>query len=477
MRSDAPVISRLFLVLLVLFGVSAPTTLTAQEPATGAAGPAPLWGGALVEKVDSLAAHALDEGPVASLAVAVRKGDHLLLARGYGMADVENSVPADAGTVYRIGSITKQFTAAAIMRLVEEGRLDLEDPMSEHLPDFDTQGHTVTIRHLLDHTSGIRSYTSLEEWGPKRPLPLTDEELVDLFEDEPFDFAPGEEWSYNNSAYYLLGMVVEAVTGTPYADWVEAELFAPLGLSRSYYCDTRRIIPDRAAGYAASDGGLVNADFLAMSQPGAAGALCSTVLDLLAWSTALRSGDVVSAASYERMTTPATLPDGSSTGYGFGLGLGELEGHPHVSHGGGINGFSTMLAHYPEADLDVVVLANTSTPWAGRVAETVARWALGLEVVSVLDLALSDEERAVYEGSYQLMPDLELTVFSRDGQLWTRATGQGDIRLRAQGDHVFVPTFDDQVRLVFVVEDGTATAVVLHQGGQQIEGPRIDPGG
>lgn len=450
------------LVLAATFSLPAPSE-----------GQDPLWGGELVSRIDSLARATLDQGPVASLAIGVKKGDQILLARGYGMADVENGVPATAETVYRIGSVTKQFTAAAVMQLVEAGRVALDAPMTDYLPDFPTQGHEVTVRHLLTHTSGIKSYTSLESWQPKMRLDLSDEELVALFQDEPFDFAPGERFLYNNSGYYLLGMLIEAASGQTYRDYLNEHVFGALGLSGSSYCDERPIIAHRAEGYEIASGVLVNDAPLSMNQPGAAGALCSTVLDLLSWSVALRSGDVVAPESYEQMATSATLSDDSETGYGFGLSDGELDGHASVAHGGGINGFNTMLAHYPGADLDVVVLVNTNGPFASQVAEVISQWALGVEVVAVQDLSLAAEQLAVYEGVYELGPDFELTVTVREGQLFSQATGQGEIRLRAQGDHVFIPTFDDEVRVVFTVEDGRATALMLHQGGREIEAPRI----
>jgi CubicO group peptidase (beta-lactamase class C family) len=450
--------------VLTLLALGIPGSATAQDP---------LWGGALEARIDSLAAATLERGPVAALGIGVKRGDQLLLARGYGLADVENGVAATAETVYRIGSVTKQFTAAAVMRLVEEGAIDLEAPMTDYLPDFPVQGHVVTIRHLLTHTSGIKSYTGLESWQPTMRLDLSDDELVAHFQDEPFDFAPGERFLYNNSGYYLLGMVIEAASGQTYREYLNEHLFGSLGLRGSSYCDERPIIPRRAEGYEVVGGELVNDAPLSMNQPGAAGALCSTVLDMLSWASALRAGEVVSPASYEQMTTRSTLNDGSATGYGFGLGVGNLEGHPRISHSGGINGFNTMLAHYPDAGLDVVVLVNTNGPFAGDVAETIARWALGLEVVTVADLELTADGLAVYEGVYELRPGFELTVSSREGQLWSRATGQGEVRLRAQGDHVFIPTFDDAVTLTFTVEDGRATKATLVQGGQTMEAQRI----
>jgi len=349
--------------------------------ATQASAQDPLWGGDLVGRIDSLALASIEGGSVAALSIGVKRGGDLLLTKGYGLADIENSVSATAETVYRIGSITKQFTAAAVMQLVEAGKIDIDASMTEYLPDYPAAGQDVTIRHLLTHTSGIKSYTGLASWAPKKTLDLSDEELVDLFKDEPVDFAPGERFLYNNSGFYLLGMIIEAVSGESYRDYLDAHVFGPLGMSRSLYCDERPIVPGRAEGYEQDGGELINAEYLSMNQPGAAGALCSTVPDLLLWTSALRSGRVVSGASYGQMTISVTLNSGDdTTGYGFGLGVGDLGGNSSVAHGGGINGFSTMMAHYMESDLDIVVLSNTASEDAGRVAQTIARWALGLEV-------------------------------------------------------------------------------------------------
>jgi len=305
-------------------------------------------------------------------------------------------------------------------------------------------------------------------------LDLTDEELVAFIKDEPFDFAPGERFLYNNSGFYLLGMIIGEASGETYREYLNAHLFGPLDLAGSSYCDERPIIRGRAEGYQVVGGELLNDEYLSMNQPGAAGALCSTVVDLLSWTSALRTGGVVSAASYRQMTTPGTLNNGSATGYAFGLGVGELQGHPSVSHGGGINGFNTMLAHYPEEDLDIVVLSNTAGGHPSRMAETIAKWALGIGAPEVVDEPISAEEIATYEGVYELAPGFEVTVSSRGGQLFAQASGpgQGEFRLKAQGDHTFVASFDDDVRIVFVVEGGRATTLILYQGGRR-EAPRV----
>jgi CubicO group peptidase (beta-lactamase class C family) len=339
-----------------------------------------MWGGELVARIDSLAEATLRDGPVAGLTIGVKRGADLLLVKGYGDADIENSVPMTAETVYRIGSLTKQFTAAAVMQLVEAGLIDLDDPLTQYLPNYPTQGHEVSIRHLLTHTSGIKSYTSLGDvfWLKAGLLDLTHTEMLELFQDEPFDFAPGEAYRYNNSGYYLLGMIIEEVSGDTYDDYLDAHLFGPLGLSRSSYCHEAQIIRGRAEGYEQGAGWLLNDGSISMNTPGAAGALCSTVPDLLSWTAALRSGRVVSSASYQAMTTSGLLNDGSATGYGLALGLAPLGEHARVAHTGGINGFSTVMAHYPGSDLDIVVLSNTSSQAPGQVEGHIARWALGL---------------------------------------------------------------------------------------------------
>ncbi len=199
-----------------------------------------------------------------------------------------------------------------------------------------------------------------------------------MVQGRPFDFEPGERYVYNNTGYYLLGVIVENVTDGTYADYIEVQLAAPLQLGSTLYCDERRLIPHRAEGYERVDDELLNDAPIDMTQPFAAGALCSSVDDLLRWQEALAGGEVVSADSYERMTSPGTLNDGSALEYGYGLSLGDLEGHRRVAHGGGINGFTTMLARYPDDELAIVVLTNTPGPTARQIEQRLAHQTLGL---------------------------------------------------------------------------------------------------
>jgi len=313
----------------------------------------------LAERVGELARRAIDDTPAVGLSVAVAVGDEMLVAEGYGLAEKEHGVAADADTLFRIGSITKQFTAAAVMRMVERGKIELDADMRTYLPDFDTGEHTVTVRQLLTHTSGIPSYTSLgPEWERTIPLELTHAELMGLVEGKPFDFPSGSAFRYDNSGYYLLGMILEEVGGKPYAELVQTEFFGPLGLERSRYDSNVDLIPNRAQGYQTVEDAVANDGLIGMSQPGAAGALISTAKELVLWQRALVGGMVVGLDSYVEMTTPHTLADGSKTGYGFGLGIREQDGSTVISHGGGINGFNSILSYWVEEDLSIAVISN-----------------------------------------------------------------------------------------------------------------------
>ncbi|HEX3157426.1 MAG TPA: serine hydrolase domain-containing protein, partial [Gemmatimonadaceae bacterium] len=435
---------------------------------------------ALQRTVDSLAAAAIADGPMAAMSVAVVRGRDTVVSKGYGLADVENDVPATPGTVYRIGSITKQFTAAAVMQLVEEGKLSLDDSIGATLTTLPAAWRSVSLRQLLNHTSGIPSYTNAgPRWLSKMRLDLPHDSLLAIVAGDTMDFRPGTSWRYNNTGYYLLGMLIERVSGQPYDAYLQARQFAPLGLKGTMYCHTAPIIKHRAHGYQVGAGRkLVNADPLSMGQPFAAGSLCSTVGDLVAWQRALADGRVVSAASYRAMTTP----EGAAVarGYGYGLASDTLAGHRRVQHGGGINGFNAMLAYYPDDTLSVVVLGNTNGPWVDRVADNIGRAALGAPLVSPpqapRDVATTPEQRQRYAGTYRLaLPGgkpLDVRIFEQDGKLMMQGEGQGAVPLLYQGDDTFRVSFDPGLRLTMA--PGTpAPKATLVQGGATMEAPRV----
>jgi len=328
--------------------------------------------------MDSIAESPVLEGRVAGLAVAVIQGADTLLYKGYGKADLEWEVPMAADAVFEIGSVTKQFTAAAILRLRDQGKLDLDADLTAYLPDYPTQGHRIPLRRLLDHTSGIKGATEIAAFGRIRGREdLPRDSALKIFAAVPFDFTPGEALIYNNSAYILLGHIIEKVSGMSYEDYVEKELFAPLGMLRSSYCSNTEVIARRAHGYRLTPNGLMHKDHTSHLWPFSAGSLCSSAGDLVTWLRALHGGEVLPEPSYRAMITPAPLSDGTPVRYAMGLSVApDVGGRPAIGHGGGIAGYLTETRYYPAEDLIVVMLVNT----AGNLSPS----ALSNEIVDVL---------------------------------------------------------------------------------------------
>lgn len=423
---------------------------------------------ALAAKIDPLVLEAMKRDQVVGASVGVMKHGEILLAKGYGYADLENRVPATEHTVYRLGSITKQFTAVAIMMLVEQGRVGLDDEITKYLPDYPTRGHKITIDRLLNHTSGIKGYTEMGEkfWGRAR-LDLPHEEMIDLFSSEPFQFAPGERYQYNNSAFYLLGVLIEKVSEKSYAEFLRENIFNPGGLDETHYLYNSPIIENRAEGYEVREGKVINDDPLSMWLPFSAGALGSSVTDLLAWQAALVEHRLISRESCEKMVTPATLHDGSKTTYGYGLAIGAMAGRRKIAHGGGINGFRTQLSYYPEEDLTVAVLCNTGSAVPDALESKIARVVLAVPERTVEVIELSEDELQVYTGVYD--PGRSpIQVSLVEGALEVMG-----LRLRPIGHHVFVPTVDDYQEFIFTVEDDKAVSLRVRREGHVTEAPRI----
>ena len=335
-----------------------------------------------------------------------------------GMANLELDVALEPDNVFRLGSITKQFTATAILLLEEQGKLSVHDPISKALPDYPVHGHTITIEHLLTHTSGIFSYTSIPGYmSSKVRKDMTTEELIDEFENEEMEFAPGERWSYSNSGYVLLGAIIEKVSGTSYAEFVEQNIFEPLGMTASEY-GGHQLIPKRASGYARGDEGYVNARYLSMTQPHAAGSLLSTVDDLARWDQALYGDDLLPRDSRQRMFTATQLNDGEATTYGYGFATGSLQGTPSISHGGGIFGFSTFAVRLPEEGVYVAVLSNGSPKNPGVVGRKLAALAIGKPFQEWHQVEVDAAVLEGYVGVYRLDDDSTRTLTVEDGRLY-----------------------------------------------------------
>ncbi len=357
-------------------------------------------------------------------AVLVMKDGEILLRKGYGLADLEQGIPIEPDMVFRIGSVTKQFTAAAILLLEEEGKLSVEDDLREHLPDYPGSGRSITIAQLLTHTSGIRSYTDMPDFGKRMREDMSVEEIITLFRDEPLGFEPGEKYAYNNSGYVLLGAIIEKVSGKTYEAYLREKIFEPLGMSQTYYGSSSRIIPKRAQGYDSVNAEFENARYLSMSVPYAAGSLLSTVDDLTKWDRALYGTGLLSQASLDKWWKPFLLANGESIHYGYGWSISSYEGHWVVGHGGGINGFSCHLLRMPEDGVFVTVLTNKNDEKANPalVARKLAAAAIG-KPVDESTVAIAPGSLAKHEGLYRA-----------PGARYVATRDADHLRLRRYGD-------------------------------------------
>ncbi len=463
-RVGAPVLRRALLVPVIL--AAGATTAAAQR----------------IPAIDSIAESMVDplRGPGAS--VLVLRGDSVIHRAGYGEANVELAVANEPRTVFRLGSITKQFTSMAVMILQSRGKLSVDDPLSKYLPDYPNAGR-ITIRQLLTHTSGVHNYTAIPAWRKKWGDPMTLQELIDFFKNEPLDFEPGTKWSYSNSGYVLLGAVIEKASGQSYDDFLRENIFTPLGMEHSGYDHTADLVRWRASGYRMDEHGrLRNATYLDMTQPFSAGALYSTVEDLARWDEALDRHALIPASAYAEMYTPVKLSNDSTFPYGFGWEVqpyasnAQARTHRTIAHGGGINGFATDELRLPDDHLSVLVLSNFEAFPSGRLSRKIAAYLLGepdpfpppAPAVAVAPAVLRS-----LTGTYETGEVGPIRIVLEGGQPYA-VIGSMRLTLLARSEASYDVKEFDGIRLRFYASSGCRVGAAgcvpdrleLHQGGQ-----------
>jgi CubicO group peptidase (beta-lactamase class C family) len=425
-------------------------------------------------RMDSLVQYYLSDGQFMG-SVLVARGDQVLFSKSYGSANLEWNVPNTPATKFRLGSITKQFTAAAVLLLEEQGKLNIQDPIKKYLADSPPAWDQITIYQVLTHTSGIPSITNSSEYSKLEVLPLTPSQNIDKIRDQPLEFKPGSQFKYSNSGYILLGYLVEKVSGQSYQDFLQKNIFTPLGMKDSGCDSNSAIIPRRASGYSPGQEGPQNAGFVHMSVPFSAGALFSTTEDLLRWEQGLFGGKLLSAASLAKMTTPF------KSNYALGLAMSTVNGRKQISHGGGIEGFNTYLAYFPDTKLTVAVLANLNGNAPQQIADKLAAIAFGDTVVLPSEkkvIVLSTEILKQYVGVYdlgQMAPNYKMMIALENGQLTAQSSGGSKTPLFASSETKFSPkVVDDEFE--FEKDDkGAVTGFILHQqsGGRITKAPRL----
>ena len=357
--------SRSVLFALLVFDAIGRVTATAQ------AGKVPA---ATVRRLEAIAGAGVAEKRAVGLVAAVVKGRETVLLQAYGKADAEKDVPLTADTVIPIGSVTKQFTAAAILQLRDLGKLGLDDDITKWLPDFQTGGNKVTLRHVLHHTAGIQELGQMPELRAMQLMTNRTVSIDDVYKvvkGYAPKFSAGTMQMYSNTGYWLLGRVIEKASGVSYEDYVEKRILVPLGMSRSMYCNTTEAVPNRAVGHGIKGDVIRRAPDIVHTATNSAGAICSTAGDLIAWMQALHGGRVISAKSYAEMVTPAKLNDGTTTRYGMGSTVSEdSNGLRYIGHNGGGFGFSSETRWYPQEQLAAVVLTNSEPDEITKVIES-----------------------------------------------------------------------------------------------------------
>lgn len=394
-------------------------------------------------------------------AVLVAKEDTLLLNRGYSLANREWNIPNTPQTRFRLGSVTKQFTAAVIFKLQDAGLLDTADLVSKYVPDCPSAWEKVTIRHLLTHSSGIPSFTSFPDYADTMHAPSPAVTTLSRFRDKPLEFEPGSKFSYSNSGYVLLGFIIEKVSGKTFEVALREYVLDPLKLQDTGYDTPDKILEHRAAGY--TENYEKNAAFIDMTIPHAAGAMYSTVGDLWTWSRAVSSDKLLSPAAWQSMLTPG------HNNYACGLEVSLQGTHPRWAHGGGINGFATFIARYPDDKLTVVVLGNSESARSGEIAVGLSKLVFGESIEppkTRVETKINPEIFDAYAGRYELKPEFVLTFWREGETFWTQATGQPKAQLYPESEtRFFLKVVDAQVSFEKDA-DGKVTNAVLHQGGE-----------
>ena len=406
------------------------------------------------------------------------------MTHGYDLANREHKVANTGTTKFRIGSVTKQFTAVAILQLQEKGLLDVQAPVSAYLPDY-PNGDRITIHHLLTHTAGIPEYLDpeafpdLAEWM-RQSTSLA--QLVDRFKELPLEFEPGEQFKYSNSGYVLLTQIIETVAEQPYAEYLQVNILDPLGMKDTGYEIPQTVISNLAQGYLFLGKEIYLQSIpLDMSIPQGAGGLYSTTEDLAGWNRFLYEDDyseVLSKAAKAVMMTPAVQmepEENPDVFYGYGLVIDNHSGRQRIHHNGGISGFASSLTRYPNEALTIVVLSNLETALPGRIAEDLAAIAFGepYEIPTLPEaIALDPAIYEKYAGTYQLLPEMQIVIRVEDGELTAQATGQDSFVLYPASETDFFAEVADITVTFSLSESGTIEGLTLRQMGQELFAPR-----
>jgi CubicO group peptidase (beta-lactamase class C family) len=399
-------------------------------------------------------------------AVLVARQGAMIYQQASGMADLELSVPLKPDMVFNLASITKQFTAVAILQLAEQHKLSLSDTIQQYIPDFPAKGHPITIEHLLTHTSGIRDYLQIEYSGINMERwDFSPKQLIDSFKTKPIEFEPGTRFAYSNSGYYLLGYIIEKISGKQYQQYIEDYLLKPLGMTNTYFDRSNSLIPNRVKGYQLTGAQYRNADYWSPSILYAAGGLLSTTGDLLKWHNGLWSHQLISEQSLQQAMENHRLKDGTETGYGYGWYVRNANGIRSIEHQGGLPGFQTNELYYPEQQVFVTVLCNCGAINVNDISLKIAAVALNQSLQP--DITVDDRILDQYLGTYTLSgnPNRSIQITRMYGRVVARLSDTEIVPLLFQTETKFQLKNLLNADGEFVSENGKVVKFIIRQNG------------
>lgn len=443
-------------VLLVIVALSLVSSVRADGP-----------GLSLEQRLDRLVLERYPSESEPGRVVLVSVDDKPVLRKGYGLADLENGVKVAPDMIFRIASVTKQFTAVAVLQLVQAGKVSLADPITKYLPDFDTRGKTITVENLLTHTSGVFNFTALPaDFLSQLTGDLKPGEVVNLIADKPLEFEPGSRMKYSNTNYILLGMLIEKVSGRTYAEYLEESIAKPLGLADTRFSRNDAPTPRHARGYEQERPGKWSPmKPMSMTHPYAAGALESTVDDLAKWTQALVDGKALDAKLLERAWTPYK-PTEAPSDYGYGWNIRTESGERWIGHNGGISGYQSSVMWIPEKKVFVAILCNgMGGPPPDLLLRKLALEAVGRPESTRVAITLPPETLDRYVGVYALSPETKFTLSRQGDKLFARAPNGSKVELLAEGEDRFFSTEGD-VQFTFTMKDGKPTQMTLRRAGR-----------
>lgn len=418
------------------------------------------------DRIDNFVKEELATRRIPGISISVMKNGVIVKAQGYGYSNLEHMVPAKPETIYQSGSIGKQFTATAVMILVEEGRVGLDDPITKYFPDGPDSWKNVKVRHLLSHTGGI-SNKLYDEINMREDY--SEDQILKKIESMPLDFNAGDQWNYSNPGYVLLGILIHKVTGKFYGDFLQERIFRPLGMTTTRIISEADIIPNRAAGYVIKKGVLRNQEWVApMINTTADGSLYFTVLDLAKWDAALYGEKLLKRSNLEQMWTPTKLNDGKVEPYGFGWGFDDIRKHKIIDHGGSWQGFNTYIARYVDDKLTVVVLCNLDGANPGSIAHGIAGlYNPELAPLPHKEVKIDSKLLDQYTGEYEVEPGYTIVLTNDNGHLMGQASEGPQFELFPESEKDFFIKAEE-ISITFVKDtNGKVTHMVLHRSKDQ----------